>query len=409
MFSTALNGTVGTGAAPSRISKEMPGVCASASDCSLLGQCSDGRCHCSPGYTGPTCGQLDLQPVSSFNSAQLWPQPGVPNSSAWGFTVAYDPADRLYHAVVDVSCGCDANSSVHACTEFTGVLASGGYASSLVHLQSSRPDRDFKFVGVIAPSTSFNPHLVRSPAGLFALYFRVNAVDTLPLCSGKMNGPTSMADSLIKVCAASSEKNCIHAGEASKGTNMYVATSHNMTGPWNVEPVGVAGEGSLHVSNPSVVFVAPGTPAFQLGKVAMAFRYNSPHGVSLKTQLRRRHNFIVLLHLLWATFETRACHGVRCTVAQENNGIAFADTPAGPFRAVANLSWASPPDAHSTSSIGDKTPTSISSTLQLRRRERPELHFNPKTGDPDFLYNGASVMQRDEYKAFSLVQSVRIQ
>ena len=93
-------------------------------------------------------------------------------------------------------------------------------------------------------------------------------------------------------------------------------------------------------------------------------------------------------------------------IAQVNNGIAFADTPAGPFQAVANLTWA-PGAPHTTSSTSDKTPTSGSSVLELRRRERPELHFDPTTGDPDFLYNGASVMQGGAYKAFSLVQSVR--
>ncbi len=59
---------------------------------------------------------------------------------------------------------------------------------------------------------------------------------------------------------------------------MYVATARSMRGPWRVRPVTVAGEGALHVSNPSVAFIRPGTPAASLGKVAISFRYNSPHG-----------------------------------------------------------------------------------------------------------------------------------
>jgi hypothetical protein len=87
----------------------------------------------------------------------------------------------MYHAVVDVSCGCAvAHPAARECTEYTGVLASGGYASTLVHLQSRRPDGDFRLVSVLAPPTSFNPHLVIAPDhSYFALYFRVNAVDTL--------------------------------------------------------------------------------------------------------------------------------------------------------------------------------------------------------------------------------------
>ena len=127
-----------------------------------------------------------------------------------------------------------------------------------------------------------------------------------------------------------------------------------MRGPWRVRPVTVAGEGALHVSNPSVAFIRPGTPAASLGKVVMAFRYNSPHG--------------------------------------ENNGIGFADDPAGPFRAVANLSFA--PDT--AAPIGLARGEGI---FELKRRERPELRSG-------VLYNGASAMVDGVYRAFSLVQAV---
>ena len=364
MFSTALNISAAAPApSPGTAAAAAAAPCASAADCSLLGSCSAGVCQCSPGYTGPTCGQLALRPAASLAAATLWPQPGVGNSSAWGFTVAFDPTDRLYHAVADVSCGCDKTSPVRECTEFTGVLASGGYASSLVHLTSSRPDGGFKFVSVLAPATSFNPHLVRSPAGVFALYFRVNAVDPLPLCSGDPAGPTSSEGSLIKVCVGSNRENCIHAGGAESGTNMYVATARSMRGPWRVRPVTVAGEGALHVSNPSVAFIRPGTPAASLGKVAISFRYNSPHG--------------------------------------ENNGIGFADDPAGPFRAVANLSFApDTPAAMGSAAWGE-------GVFELKRRERPELHDHDSSdGHNAVLYNGASAMVNGVYRAFSLVQAV---
>lgn len=120
--------------------------------------------HCSYYYTSPpACGgsRILLNHARALNAMDMTPlTAGAANSSAWGFTTAYDPADQMYHAVVDVSCGCGAHSAVRECTEFTGVLASGGYASTLVHVQSSRPDADFRLVSVIAPPTSFNPHLV---------------------------------------------------------------------------------------------------------------------------------------------------------------------------------------------------------------------------------------------------------
>eukprot|EP00038_Savillea_parva_P000928 m.100001 g.100001 ORF g.100001 m.100001 type:complete len:444 (+) comp10329_c0_seq3:48-1379(+) len=331
--------------------------CATDADCSLLGTCQAGACHCAPGFTGTQCGQLDLVPATSLSAATLWPQPNVPNVSSWGFTVAYDPNDSLYHAVTTVSCGCNAGSPVHACSEYTGVLASGGYASSLVHLTSTRPDGGFVYAGVLAPSTSFNPQLVRSPNGTFALYFRVNSVAALPLCTGDPSGPSSSAGSLIKVCTGPTQDNCIHAGNPEHGTNMYVATATSMKGPWKVASVDVTGEGGLHVSNPSVTFIKPGTPASKLGVVAMAFRYNAQRG--------------------------------------EANGIAFANDPAGPFRAVANLTQTPGPEA--TAYHG--------SAVQLKRRERPSMLMDPSTGNPVMLYNGASSNDASGvYRAYSLVQ-----
>ena len=287
------------------VPQQAAGSCAGAADCGLLGVCDGGSCSCAPGFIGDSCGQLDLLPVKGgLPAAELWPVTGAANSSAWGFTVAYDPADKLYHAVADVSCGCALHSAVRSCSEYTGVLASGGYASSLIHLESVRPDGGWRVVSLLAPPTSFNPHLILNPTeGSFALYFRVNAVDAQPICVGNSSGPTpglqSPGASLIKRCAGSSTTNCIHAGGSESGTNIYLATAPRMAGPWKVQSVGVQGEAKLHVSNPSVTFLRAGTPAAELGQVAMAFRYNSPHG--------------------------------------ETNGVAYADGPEGPFVAVANL------------------------------------------------------------------------
>jgi hypothetical protein len=124
----------------------------------------------------------------------------------------------------------------------------------------------------------------------------------MQVCAGNSSGATPglQGSSLIKRCVGTSTENCIHAGGSESGTNMYIARAPTMAGPWTVRPVGVQGEGRLHVSNPSVAYIKPGTPAARLGRVVMAFRYNSPHG--------------------------------------ETNGVAYSQTDAaGPFVAVANL------------------------------------------------------------------------
>lgn len=381
-------------------------ACINAEDCQLLGKCINGSCICAPGFKGPNCGLLDLQPAASLQAATIWPKAGARNSSAWGFTTAYDPIKQMYHAVVDVSCGCAAHSSIRDCTEFTGVLASGGYASTLVHLSSPHPDRDFHLVNVISPPSSFNPHLVIAPDSSFALYFRVNALAPLPVCAGNSSGPTNgmQHNALIKACDNINKMNCIHAGGSETGTNMYLATAKSMTGPWKVQKVVVVGEGGLHVSNPSVAFVDKRSLAAKFGSVVMAFRYNSVHGETNGVAYSKKNAagpFKVVANL--------TCHGCEDPfIWQQNDGSMHMiyHNHANSYHAWSadGVSW----------SENDQTPmfstrfTIVGGhSLQLRRRERPELVFDFETGAPLALLNGASADDTSGiYRAFSLLQEI---
>jgi hypothetical protein len=57
-------------------------------------------------------------------------------------------------------------------------------------------------------------------------------------------------------------------------------------------------------------------------------------------------------------------------LAGENNGIAFADSPAGPFKAVANLTWAGGPPPSAAAAAVETTGGGAGSVLELKRRER---------------------------------------
>ena len=57
-------------------------------------------------------------------------------------------------------------------------------------------------------------------------------------------------------------------------------------------------------------------------------------------------------------------------LAGENNGIAFADSPAGPFKAVANLTWAGGPPPSAAAAAAVETGGGAGSVLELKRRER---------------------------------------
>lgn len=68
-------------------------TCLVDDDCALNGVCVGGSCVCSPGWTGLSCGQLDLlpAPVPSRNGYN------VPNTSSWGAGVLFDESTQLYH------------------------------------------------------------------------------------------------------------------------------------------------------------------------------------------------------------------------------------------------------------------------------------------------------------------------
>ena len=74
-------------------------ACSVDEDCSLLGVCGSttpGVCDCDPGWTGPDCGQLKLQPVTMGTGYNLTAE-GV---SSWGaniFPAAGDHAGKDWH------------------------------------------------------------------------------------------------------------------------------------------------------------------------------------------------------------------------------------------------------------------------------------------------------------------------
>ena len=106
------------------------GHCATNLDCELLGACQpDGTCACAPGFTGPSCGQLDVLPVDAATHGRVWPValgfPPYSNGSAppardvdghhepvpspghghgtigWSFAPQYNPATKRWVAAVE--------------------------------------------------------------------------------------------------------------------------------------------------------------------------------------------------------------------------------------------------------------------------------------------------------------------
>ena len=129
-------------APPSPSPSPAPYACTTPTDCELLGECVSGSCVCRPGFKGPSCGSVDLAPLSARTHGVVWP-PSLLESAAsanttfsWGFTAVYDEKAQLYHAAVNVGCCSQRLTPPETC----GVTVGG---TLLAHVTSKFPDRGF--------------------------------------------------------------------------------------------------------------------------------------------------------------------------------------------------------------------------------------------------------------------------
>eukprot|EP01043_Picozoa_sp_COSAG02_P064866 COSAG02_NODE_9616_length_2160_cov_1.447356_1_plen_595_part_10 len=156
-----------------------------AEECELNGRCSSspressgGDCICTPGWTGPTCGTLDIMPAKRQGA---WPhqrpnasdpesEPRVYEPVSWGFTVFRDSSTGKYHGFADTGCY---NPDPH---EQYSHMA--GFQTTHVVADSALGP----FVGkaIAAPPTHINPHGYRfddgSATGLYVLYVQGGAL-----------------------------------------------------------------------------------------------------------------------------------------------------------------------------------------------------------------------------------------
>lgn len=284
---------------PAVVSGVVSGGCDSDEDCELLGSCVDGQCRCSPGFSGPTCGQLSFAPLPSSTRGRVWPRRLDDGDSgttmSWSLSPIWDPAARLYRAVLEVGCGPIWKNGM--------VLAA---------VSSKRPDGDFVLDRVISPPWANSPHLLRSANGTFILYFQISSNNaSIPMCTGNLSVPAAdspMLQPTMRRCEPGQSENCLSSG-------MYVATTDDWSkGFQNVNLVDVSGPGwrpynstlsTIGTSNPTAV-------QLQDGRVLLAFRSHKAYWPSIKP-----------------------APGVN----GEHIGFALSSSYMGPFQVVGNLSW----------------------------------------------------------------------
>lgn len=303
-------------------------ACTSNLDCELLGNCTNGLCVCYKGFTGPSCGQLDLLPVSSATRGRVWPVSTAPyaknnatwdpTSIGWSFAPVYDPVTRRYIAAVETVCD------------------KWGSDVWLAAVSSSSPDSGWRFERRLGPAGTNCPHMKRLTNGTFALILNAMADGVYPanetkdpgspICVGDtVSSPEKMVP-VLRPCgpdeAPSLGHNCLcsraslHCPDVTN--SVYVVTTDNWPdGPWRVAPVTISGPGwspynatirSIGTSNPTIVQLAD-------GRSLISFRSHRGYWPEIERQLNSSYG------------------------SGEHIGFALSGSIEGPFDVSGNLSW----------------------------------------------------------------------
>lgn len=422
-------------------------------DCELLGRCSpSGVCECSPGFTGPTCGQLDLMPVSRATHGKVWPISRASylhngTSIGWSFAPVYDPERRLYVAAIESVCN---------------KWGAGVWTAAV---SSATPDGPWKFEQRLGGVGTNSAHMKRLDNGTFVVTFAAlasgiwwpaneTADPTAPICVGDSVHSASAMEPVWPPCgpeeSPSLGHNCICSRQSTRCTSVngiYVATTeHFPGGPWHLSQARVSGAGwspyneslqTIGTSNPSAVVL-------QDGRALLGMRSHAGYWPSI------------------APYENETYGG------GEHIGFAMSDSVQGPFTVVGNLSWQygndedpfvwqqrdgtfhclyhngrgkwtnhglhafstdgktwhkpsvnllppcaartsgkASPSAHNCSSMYlDRVDLDDGTFIELAGRERPALIFDAETGAPTWLYNGA-INNDEDPDWYAMAQPIR--
>jgi len=209
--------------------------CSSRIDCELNGACMNGHCECDPGWTGDSCGILDVLPakfpgvwpVHPHTPPKSGPLGGVPVPISWGASMIEDSG--TWHLFVDTCCY-NPQTILH---DLGGCLIS--------HAVGASPEGPFNFSDIAVPANRFNPHVTKLPSGEFALYNAGSAQDCKLACVGNETSTTTLDQE-------GTDAPC--AGTGIQGVN--VALSKSLYGPWTFhDHLNIEGGGDQHNPNPS--------------------------------------------------------------------------------------------------------------------------------------------------------------
>eukprot|EP01084_Bolivina_argentea_P004744 8982_1 len=355
--------------------------CTTNSDCELLGKCINNKCECNNGWTGDSCGTINL---GTSPTHYLWPLIGSQTTEtdySWGFTVVHSNSDNLYHAYVNNGC--------YNISDQSQPMVSGTF---LLHLTSTTPTGPFISQDITMPVSSFNPHILYSSIlKKYILFFRINELTPYPYCFGNQTD--------INITYKYPSNLTAH--------TMDVAASDSPYGPWDVSIIIIQNMPKTHISNPSAIELSNGT-------WVLAYRFNTNNeyvGIAISKgdykgpyvnianlsvpaedpylwQSSVDNSFHIIFHVMnhQSQSEWPSLHAYSNNLYDWNVSKSYTNFGKGCYST--NVTW----------NDGNVT--------TFFRRERPDIMFS--NGKPIWFYTAAQEFKNDSHfgYSYSVVQSI---
>lgn len=167
--------------------------CSTNADCSLNGVCQSAHCICKFGWTGESCGQLDLLPVDFENTNGGYKHP---KTSTWGGSIIMK--DGMYHMWLAemLPFGTEGDAGAGSCG-----LTSWATNSQITHVTSTHLLGPYVRKEVVVPVWSHNPKVVMSSDGTLLLFHigdgTFPAGKNLSFCAQNGTSPCGLASTEV--------------------------------------------------------------------------------------------------------------------------------------------------------------------------------------------------------------------
>ncbi|KAJ6109669.1 hypothetical protein N7486_001904 [Penicillium sp. IBT 16267x] len=356
-------------------------ACTTNEQCNLNGLCTNNTCTCDPGWTGPTCGILDLSPGPPQNGYNRTSE-GI---SSWCNGIIRDPKNKnLHHLFV--------SEFTHNC----GLDYWSPYSRIIRAESENGPMGPYTFKQIVVPSFAHNPAVVWSEReGKYLLYHIGCRVDVPATCStvdfSCGPGNTVNGESGISALSSVDLVNWVSYGRVVEGED---------GGEWDAD---VTNPAPLHgYSGAEVILGYRGCPYNCNGteriNIASAAAYAGPY-----TAVHRRPVFEEASEDPFVWVDKRGNFHMLVHSLLPDAG--FGDGP-NVGRHAYSRSWDGPWTFDMETVAFDTTVWfSDGSRIEYYRRERPSLYFS-EDGEMTPLFLSTGVQEINSSASYSLIQPV---